>query len=141
MGQSLAPKDYCPGNTKRRMTPPHPTAPPPQKSKNHFLTHVWRVWGSGGDAEKSYESVCVKFELFGHEKSQENHQNHFSNFNTSDSIPILLFCPRNPNCFSLPLRIQKDARRKMDRNPSCQKLIWSHMVPFGANSDASEPNN
>jgi len=38
-----------------------------------LLKHVWMVWGGWGDAEKSYESVSVKFELFGHEKSQENH--------------------------------------------------------------------
>jgi len=38
------------------------------------------VWGVWGDAEKSYESVSVKFELFGHKKSKENHQNHFFSF-------------------------------------------------------------
>ena len=47
------------------------------KHKNLLLKHVWMVWGGWGDAEKSYESVSVKFELFGREKSQENHQNHF----------------------------------------------------------------
>ena len=77
---------------KRRMTPPHPSA---QKPKNIFSKHVWRVWGVWGDAEKSYESVSVKFELFGHKKSKENHQNHFRVFHTSNSSPILLSCPRS----------------------------------------------
>ena len=127
-----------PGGTKRRM---HLTVPSGQKPKNLLLKHVWMVLGSGGEAGKSYESVCVKFEIFGHENSQENHKNHFRVFNTSNSSPILLFCPRNPKSF-LFFEIQKDVRRKMDRNPSCQKLIWSHMVPFGVNSDpVLQPKN
>jgi len=51
-----------------------------KKTKNLLVTHVWMVWGGWGDAEKSYESVSVEFELFGHEKSQEDHQNHISSF-------------------------------------------------------------
>ena len=51
-----------------------------KKPKNLLLKHVWMVWGVWGDAEKSYESVSVEFGLFGHEKSQENHKNHFSSF-------------------------------------------------------------
>ena len=93
------------------------------------------VWGGWGDEEKSYASMSAEFELFGREKSQENHQKHFLVFNTSNSSPILLFCPRNPKSFLF--ENTKDAHRKMDRNPRRQKLIWSHMVPFGVNSDAS----
>jgi len=33
-----------------------------------------------GDVEKSHASMCVKFLLFGREKSQENHENHCSSF-------------------------------------------------------------
>ena len=126
------PRHYCPGGTKRRMTPPHPST---QKPKNLLLEHVWRAWGVWGDAGKSYESVCVKFELFGHEESKEHNSNYVRVFNISNSSPILLFCPRNPKSFFG--EIQKDAHRNMDRNPRRQKLIWSHMVPFGVNSDAS----
>ena len=46
-----------------------------KKPQNQLLEHVWMVWGGWGDAEKSYASVSVKFELFGREKSQENHSN------------------------------------------------------------------
>jgi len=42
-----------------------------KKPKNLLLKHVWRAWGGWVDAEKSYESVSVKFELFGREKSRE----------------------------------------------------------------------
>ena len=57
-----------------------------KKRKKLLLTHVWMVWGGWGEggAEKSYESVSVKFELFGRDKSQENHQKHFRVFNTSN---------------------------------------------------------
>ena len=88
--------------------------------------------GGGGDRGKSYASMSVKFELFGHEKSQENHHNHFRVFNTSNSSPILLFCLRN-----FFLGNTKRRAPENDRDLSCQKLIWSHMVPFGANSDPS----
>ena len=91
------------------------------------------VCGGWGDAEKSYASMCVEFLLFGREKSQEN--NIFRVFNTCNSSPILLFCPRNPKfCF-----LENPKRRvpENDRDLSFQKLIWSHMMPFGVNSDAS----
>ena len=60
-----------------------------KKPKNLFLKHVWMAWGGWGDAEKSYASMSVEFELFGREKSQENHQNYFRVFNTCNSSPIL----------------------------------------------------
>ena len=66
------------------------------KPKNLLMEHVWRAWGAWGDAEKSYASMSVKFELFGREKSQENHRNMFRVFSTSNSSPILLFCPQKP---------------------------------------------
>ena len=76
--------------------------------------------------------MSVKFELFGHEKSQENHQNHFRVFNTSNSSPILLLCSRSPTSF---LKNTKRRAPENDRDLSYQKLIWSHMMPFGVNSD------
>ena len=96
---------------------------------------VWMVWGGWGDAEKSYASMCVEFLLFGREKSQGNHQNYFRVFNTCNSSPILLFCPRNPKYFFL----ENPKRRapENDRDLSFQKLIWSHMMPFGVKSDPS----
>ena len=44
---------------KRIITPPHP---PPQKIKNIWLKHVWRVWGSGKYANVSYASIWLSFE-------------------------------------------------------------------------------
>ena len=43
----------------------------------HFVLPHMAIEGVLGDAEKSYESVSVKFELFGHEKSRDEHKNHF----------------------------------------------------------------
>ena len=51
-----------------------------KKPKNLLLEHVWMVWEGWGDAGKSCASMSVKFELFGREKTQENHQNHFPSF-------------------------------------------------------------
>ena len=51
-----------------------------KKPKNLLLEHVWMVWRGWGDAGKSYESVSVKFKIFGREKGQENRQNHLSSF-------------------------------------------------------------
>ena len=106
-----------------------------KKHKNLLLEHVWMVWGGWGDAEKSYESVSVKCELFGHEKSQENHQNHFRVFDTSNSSSTLLFGPQKPN--RIFLENTKRRAPENDRDLSFQKLIWSHMMPFGVNSDPS----
>ena len=92
------------------------------------------VWGGWGDAEKSYASMCVEFLLFGREKSQENHQNHFRVFNTCKPSPIC-FVPETLN----PIFLENTKRRapENDRDLSYQKLIWSHMMPFGVNSDPS----
>ena len=69
----------------------------PKNLKTNFRNMFWWFGELWGDAEKSYASVSVKFELFGREKSQEkNHQNHFLVFNTSNSSPIVIVCPRNP---------------------------------------------
>ena len=91
--------------------------------------------GGWGDAGKSYESVSVKFELFGREKSQENHPNHFRVFNTCKSSPVFFCVPETPNLFFL--ENQKRRAPENDRDLSYQKLIWSHMMPFGVNSDPS----
>ena len=48
---------------------------------------------------------------------------------------FFFFVPETLNPFFL--EIQKDAHRNLDRNPRRQKLIWSHMVPFGVKSDPS----
>jgi hypothetical protein len=93
------------------------------------------VWGGWGEAEKSYASMCDEFLLFGREKTQENHQNHFLVCNTSNSSPILLLFPETLNLIFL----ENTKRRapENDRDLSYQKLIWSHVMPFGVNSDPS----
>ena len=48
---------------------------------------------------------------------------------------FFFFVPETLNLIFL--KIKKDAHRNIDRNPRRQKLIWSHMVPFGVKSDPS----
>ena len=106
-----------------------------KKPKNLLLKHVWMAWEGWGDAEKSYAPMSVKFELFGHEKSHENHKNNVRVCNTSNSSPILLFVPRNLKSY-----FSENTKRRApenDRDLSFQKLIWSHVMPFGVNSDPS----
>ena len=45
------------------------------------------------------------------------------------------FRPRNPKSYFLGK--YKKTRAENDRDPSFQKLIWSHMMPFGVKSDPS----
>ena len=127
---------YCPGGTKRRMTLPHPT--PPLRSKNLFsyCRNMFGWFGGVGGRRKNDTHRCASsFYYLAERKVRKTTNNIFRVFNTCNSSPILLFCPRNPR--SIFLRIQKDAHRKMNRNPRRQKLIWSHMVPFGVKSDPS----
>ena len=92
-------------------------------------------FGEVGGTRKNHTHRCVSsFYYLAERKVRKTTKIIFRVFNTSNSSPILLFCPRNPK--SIFLKIQKDAHRKMDRNPRRKKLIWSHMVPFGVNSDA-----
>ena len=90
-----------------------------------------------GGTRKNHTHRCASsFYYLAERKVRKTTKIMFRAFNTSNSSPILLFCPRTPKSFFF-LKIQKDAHRKMDRNPRRQKLIWSHMVPFSDNSDAS----
>ena len=111
--------------------------------KTYFPIVVACLDGLGrlGEAEKLYASMCDEFFRRTSMKSQENHQNHFFDFLTLViRHRFFFFVPETLNPFFL--KIQKDAHREMDRNPRRQKLIWSHMVPFGVKSDPSfEPKN
>ena len=132
-------KHYCPGGTKRRMTLPHLT--PPLRSKNLFsyCRTMFGWFGEVGGTRKNHTHRCLWSLNYLAERKVRKTTN-FRVFNTSNSSPIIVFRPRNPKIFAGELK--KDAHRKMDRNPRHQKLIWSHMVPFGVNSDASfEPKN
>ena len=94
------------------------------------------VWGGWGDAEKSYASMCVEFSLFGREKSQETTQIIFEIVTLENRNRFFFFVPEILN----PIFLENPKRRapENDRDLSYQKkLSWSHMMPFGVNSDPS----
>ena len=96
---------------------------------------MWVVWGGRGDAEKSYASMSVEFELFGREKSQENHQKYVEFLTLLIRHRFFFFVSETLN----PIFLENTKRRapENDRDLFYQKLIWSHMMPFCVNSDPS----
>ena len=93
-------------------------------------------FGEVGGTRKNHTHRCVSSFYYLVERKVRNITKiSFRVFNTCSSSPILLFCPRNPKSFFL----ENPKRRapENDRDLSYQKLIWSHMMPFGVNSDPS----
>ena len=81
----------------------------------------------GGDAEKSYASMCVEFLLFGREKNRETTKIIIRIFNTSNSPPILFFVPEtlNPFCF-------ENTKRRAPENGSKSAPSKVDLEPYGA---------
>ena len=114
-----------------------PFCPFRPKNLKTYCCNMFGWFGEVGGRRKNHTHRCATSFFVAHRwKVRKTTKIIFRLFNTCNSSPILLFCPRNPGSIFL-LEIQKDAHRNLDRNPRRQKLIWSHMVPFGVNSDAS----
>ena len=94
---------------------------------------VWGGWGGRGKIIRI--DVCRVFIIWPREKSGEPPKS-FSEFLTLViRHRLFFFVPETLNLFFL----ENPKRRALenDRDLSYQKLIWSHMMPFGVNSDPS----
>ena len=93
-------------------------------------------FGEVGGTRKNHTHRCVSsFYYLAEGKVRKTTKIIFRVFNTCNSSPILLFFPRNPKSYFL----ENPKRRAPEnyRHLSFQKLIWSHTMPFGVNSDPS----
>ena len=93
--------------------------------------------GGVGGTRKNHTHRCVSsFYYLAERKVRKTTKIIVRVFNTCKSSPILVFfVPETLN----PIFLENTKRRapENDRDLSYQNLIWSHMMPFGVNSDPS----
>ncbi len=94
-------------------------------------------FGEVGGTRENHTHRCVSsFYYLAERKLRKTTKIIFRVFNTCNSSPILrFFVPETlkPIFFENPKRRAPENNRDL----SFQKLIWSHMMPFGVNSDPS----
>ena len=109
-----------------------------KKPKNLLLEHVWfgGLGEVGGTLENHTHRCLWSLNYLAERKVRKTATIIFRVFNTSNSSPILLFL--SPETLdSIFLENTKRRAPGNDRDLPYQKLIRSHMMPFGVNSDPS----
>ena len=85
------------------------------------------VWGGWGDAEKSYASMSVEFELFGRDKSQkETHKSIFEFLTLLTRHRFFFFVPETPHLLFF------NAKRRAPENGSKSAPSKVDLEPYGA---------
>ena len=83
------------------------------KNLKTYCCNMFGWFGEVGGTRKNHTHRCVSsFYYLAERKVRKTTKIIFRVFNTCNSSPILLFCPRNPKSY-FSWKIQKDARRKM----------------------------